>query len=190
MVVMAIIAILATAWLSAYTGYIKKARDATRIADLRAINTVIQSSLSVTWAPPATTAIAALVTAFNNGQMIRDPLTSTPGEGKKVCLDSTGANIFFWCDYLYMLCDNGMWYLLSAQFESKSNLGLYADNAAGPWGANWLDTWTYGMSNASTYDIGSCKGYIDWAGTVFSFDLSGYVNDFTAQYFATYWGMT
>jgi prepilin-type N-terminal cleavage/methylation domain-containing protein len=40
MVVMAIIAILATAGLSAYTGYIKKARDTTRIADLAAINTI------------------------------------------------------------------------------------------------------------------------------------------------------
>lgn len=46
MVVMAIIAILATAGLSAYTGYIKKARDTTRIADLSAINTIILSQLS------------------------------------------------------------------------------------------------------------------------------------------------
>ena len=48
MVVMAIIAILATAGLSAYTGYIKKARDATRIADLSAINTIIQGAMSTT----------------------------------------------------------------------------------------------------------------------------------------------
>jgi type IV pilus assembly protein PilA len=41
MVVMAIIAILATAGLSAYTGYIKKARDATRIADIQALNTIV-----------------------------------------------------------------------------------------------------------------------------------------------------
>jgi len=47
MVVMAIIAILATAGLSAYTGYIKKARDTTRIADLDAINTIVISTMSV-----------------------------------------------------------------------------------------------------------------------------------------------
>ena len=41
MVVMAIIAILATAGLAAYTGYIKKARDTTRIADLAALNTIV-----------------------------------------------------------------------------------------------------------------------------------------------------
>jgi type IV pilus assembly protein PilA len=46
MVVMAIIAILATAGLSAYTGYLKKARDTTRIADLRAINSIVMATLS------------------------------------------------------------------------------------------------------------------------------------------------
>ncbi len=52
MVVMAIIAILATAGLSAYTGYIKKARDAVRIADINAINNIVIGSTSVTGAPP------------------------------------------------------------------------------------------------------------------------------------------
>jgi len=46
MVVMAIIAILATAGLSAYGGYIKKARDATRIEDIRALETVAMSSFT------------------------------------------------------------------------------------------------------------------------------------------------
>jgi len=46
MVAMAILAILATAGLSAYTGYLKKARDTTRIADLRAINSIVLASLS------------------------------------------------------------------------------------------------------------------------------------------------
>ncbi len=45
MVVMAIIAILTTAGLSAYTGYIKKARDAVRIADINAINKIVLSSM-------------------------------------------------------------------------------------------------------------------------------------------------
>jgi len=56
MVVMAIIAILATAGLAAYTGYIKKARDTTRIADINAINTIILGSLSATGKPPQTAA--------------------------------------------------------------------------------------------------------------------------------------
>jgi prepilin-type N-terminal cleavage/methylation domain-containing protein len=41
MVVMAIIAILATAGLSAYTGYIKKARDTTRAQDMHKIYRMI-----------------------------------------------------------------------------------------------------------------------------------------------------
>jgi len=72
MVVMAIIAILATAGLAAYTGYIKKARDATRIADIAAINTIIQGSLSANGNPPAS--MDAVVAEANNGQMITDPL--------------------------------------------------------------------------------------------------------------------
>lgn len=46
MVVMAIIAILATAGISAYGGYIKKARDSTRISDIHAIESVVLASLT------------------------------------------------------------------------------------------------------------------------------------------------
>ena len=73
---MAIIAILATAGLSAYTGYIKKARDTTRIADLSAINNIVLASMSSTGMPPATAiTLIPLITAANNGQMLKDPLT-------------------------------------------------------------------------------------------------------------------
>jgi type IV pilus assembly protein PilA len=44
MVVMAIIAILATAGLNAYTGYLRKARDATRMEDIRALDNIAISS--------------------------------------------------------------------------------------------------------------------------------------------------
>ena len=79
MVVMAIIAILATAGLSAYTGYIKKARDTKRIADVAAINTIIQGSLSANGIPPAD--MTSVVSAANNGQMLVDPLNT-----KSVCI--------------------------------------------------------------------------------------------------------
>ena len=74
MVVMAIIAILATAGLSAYTGYIKKARDATRIADLRAIDTVIQSSMTTSGTYPDIVTLRSAISAFNNGQLLLDPM--------------------------------------------------------------------------------------------------------------------
>ncbi len=69
MVVMAIIAILATAGLSAYTGYIKKARDTTRIADIKAIESIVMGSLTTTGAPPQSAlAVHNLVVAANNGR--------------------------------------------------------------------------------------------------------------------------
>ena len=75
MVVMAIIAILATAGLAAYTGYIKKARDTTRIADIAAINTIVLSQVSVDGKVPLTiTLLNDAITAANNNQNIRDPL--------------------------------------------------------------------------------------------------------------------
>lgn len=76
MVVMAIIAILATAGLSAYTGYIKKARDTTRIADLAAINTIVLASMAADGLPPAITQdLVDDIKAANNNQRIVDPLT-------------------------------------------------------------------------------------------------------------------
>jgi len=74
MVVMAIIAILATAGLSAYTGYIKKARDTTRIADLAAINTIILASMTTDGLPPIEDDILEVISNANNGQIISDPL--------------------------------------------------------------------------------------------------------------------
>ncbi len=75
MVVMAIIAILATAGLSAYTGYIKKARDATRIVDLRAINDIIFSMISISGTTPSSVStVRDAIFAANNNQALKDPL--------------------------------------------------------------------------------------------------------------------
>jgi len=51
MVVMAIIAILATAGLSAYTGYIKGARDSKRVTMVRQLQTIVESLTTVSGAP-------------------------------------------------------------------------------------------------------------------------------------------
>jgi prepilin-type N-terminal cleavage/methylation domain-containing protein len=77
MVVMAIIAILATAGLSAYTGYIKKARDAVRMADINAINKIVIGSMSVNGMPPQSSdGLYDILTDMNNGVAIADPLSS------------------------------------------------------------------------------------------------------------------
>jgi Tfp pilus assembly protein PilE len=74
MVVMAIIAILATAGLSAYTGYLKKARDATRMADLKAINNIVIASMSSTGMSPTVAQLETAILAANNDKPMRDPL--------------------------------------------------------------------------------------------------------------------
>jgi prepilin-type N-terminal cleavage/methylation domain-containing protein len=82
MVVLAIIAILATAGISAYGGYIKKARDAKRLQDVSALQTVAISSFTTNgMSIPFNDFIGAIETA-NNNQLLIDPLDT-----KEVCLN-------------------------------------------------------------------------------------------------------
>ncbi len=141
MVVMAIIAILATAGLSAYTGYMKKARDTKRIADVNAINTIIQGSLSVNGKPPA--GMDTVVAEANNNHMLTDPLAT-----KSVCLDSANDDTLGACAYTYNLCDDGNGYLITAHFESKSNQEKYTTTGGAPAG----------------YHVGSCTTFIAGGG--------------------------
>jgi len=142
MVVMAIIAILATAGLAAYTGYIKKARDTTRIADLRALNTVVLTDMAADGLPPAdAAALGVAILAQNNGKAIKDPLTT-----KTSCLPGTGTTLVV-CEYYYRVCDAGTGYALMSSFESDSNRSsLYSENDSG------------GVADFPNvyYDVGSC----------------------------------
>lgn len=126
MVVMAIIAILATAWLSAYGGYIKKARDSTRISDLRAIESVVLASLWTNWNAPTLTQVRNSLTEMNNSTLLKDPLWDGLAT-KNICLDSysvTGIP----CKYIYTPCDNFIGYKIEASFESASNITKYEGN--------------------------------------------------------------
>ncbi len=120
MVVMAIIAILATAGLSAYGGYLKKARDATRLEDIRALETVAISSFNGAGQSVSLTDYRTAVSAMNNGVLLQDPIGGT------VCLDDE-ENIGWDCVYQYYQCANGG-YVLRVSFESKSNFYLYAQD--------------------------------------------------------------
>lgn len=129
MVVMAIIAILATAGLSAYTGYIKKARDTKRMADLSAMNTIIVWSLSTNGNVPTASEFIDLVKSMNNGKMLSDPIwTSTCYYGY---IDTDGGVTdgfdqfdpgMSLCTYSYFdTCPAGE-YAIATWFESESNL--------------------------------------------------------------------
>lgn len=126
MVVMAIIAILATAGLSAYTGYLKKARDTTRIADIRAIESIVMASLGTTGKPPQTTAdLHDLIEAINNGKGIYDPLSSQTDGANHKFICQTESIPSAPCYYTYRLCDGGMGFAVGGWFESTSNQQLY-----------------------------------------------------------------
>ncbi len=127
MVVMAIIAILATAGLSAYTGYIKKARDATRISDLRAINTIAIASMSTSGTYPTLAQLKTAILAANNNVPLLDPLQTTSGSaGKAACITYGGSDVVTGtCNYIYQTFSSGMGYRLGALLESTSNKSLY-----------------------------------------------------------------
>lgn len=76
MVVMAIIAILATAGITQYTGFIKNARDTTRTLDLKAIETVIVGEMSSTGRAPDNTDINDILKE-KAGKTFQDPSNGT-----------------------------------------------------------------------------------------------------------------
>jgi len=147
MVVMAIIAILATAGLSAYTGYIKKARDTTRIADLGALNTIVLGQLGATGTPITTAALVDdAATLANNSKRVADPQ-----ETKLLCLDSTGSTTLVECVYTYRLCDTSLGFAIGARFESSANLGMYVSDEMNATGGT--------MTDGMMFEVGSCKAY-------------------------------
>ena len=149
MVVMAIIAILATAGLSAYSWYIKKSRDTERIADINAINKIIIWNMSLTGLPPQTTLeVYNAIVAANNGKVLMDPLASANWTvTKSLCYGETIAARE--CTFTYRVCDNGVGWAIGTRFESKANQALYLmDNMPQP---DWMST------DASIFEIGSCR---------------------------------
>ncbi len=160
MVVMAIIAILATAGLSAYTGYIKKARDTKRIADLAAINTIVLWQVSVIGTPPASALdVYKAVVVANNGKLLMDPQSTTSAAGKEgdvmksVCVSGADkTKTTAQCAYTYRLCDGGVGYVIGARLESTANFDMYVNDGVSPTGGtNFVD--------ATLFEIGSCNAY-------------------------------
>lgn len=142
MVVMAIIAILATAGLSAYTGYIKKARDTTRTEIARAIVTLVTTyTAEHNGVAPTASELTTLLTSFgiawivtpqpnnllismrngldnvvgiSNVYALKDPL-----QGKTACLTKDGT-IGETCRFVYVVyIDNT--YALSYGIEHMTN---------------------------------------------------------------------
>lgn len=148
MVVMAIIAILATAGISQYGKFIKGARDTTRIADLNAINIVLLDSIQATWVVPKVDATsdtnAKALSAYIKKVAGKDVVEKL-GHTATACLAADGKTAQT-CGYHYITCDGGTGYILSAAFESSNNTPKYAaDDVSGT------------SKSATQYELGSCQ---------------------------------
>lgn len=140
MVVMAIIAILATAGISQYGRFIKSARDTTRITDLQAINVVILDSIQSTGVVPGDVGLLKTKMLETAGKLITDKITGT------ACLDKDGKAVR--CQFQYAVCDGGTGYILATYFESSGNISKYTkDDIGGGW-----------AGDPDLYEIGTCSG--------------------------------
>lgn len=141
MVVMAIIAILATAGITAYGGYIKTARDTTRLADVKAIETIILSESSVSGKTPAGVSELLILLEDANGKVFVDPSNGSGG-----CLEWDNETSQT-CQYQYAQCDWWSGYLITVAFEANKNTPLYKKDSS-------VGTYTH---NDELYEVGSCN---------------------------------
>ncbi len=145
MVVLAIIAILATSGISQYGKFIKSARDTTRIADLGALNIVILDSIQSTGiVPKDITELKTRITSVA-GKKIMDKLNGT-----SACLKADKTVVA--CGYKYAKCDGGTGYIIAANFETPDNTAKYAKDDVSTTAS---DPTT--IMSADMYEIGSCN---------------------------------
>ena len=145
MVVLAIIAILATSGISQYGKFIKSARDTTRVSDLCALNIVILDSIQ--WSGVVPKDITDLKKAITTvaGKKILDKLNGT-----QACLKADNSTIK--CGYGYAVCDGGTGYILSTTFETTDNAKKYSKDDVS---SNNADMTL--VTSADRYEIGTCN---------------------------------
>ena len=130
LVVITIIGILATWAVSVYTSQIAKARDTTRISDVKVIETaVVQASSDIGFFPEAATVATAWADSFATATSPYLNETPTDPRSSQLCQGSA-------CDYIYNT--NTTWvagssYEISTAFESSANVTSKALQAA-DWG--------------------------------------------------------
>ena len=73
--------------------------------------------------------------------MIIDPL-----DNKVACITSATDNTLTYCSYLYITCDNGAGYLISAKFESKGQVQRYTPVPGD------TSEWFYNMGHCTAID--------------------------------------
>ncbi len=143
MVVIAIIAIMATAGITQYSGFLKTARDNTRIQDLKAIETFVVSEMALAGLSPDSSDAAEFNAALKkfSGKTFVDP-----SSGGKACLNDEETPET--CAYEYAQCDEGGGYVIRMRFEDDRNVPKYdADEYGGEDG------------KIDYYEVGNCLEY-------------------------------
>ncbi len=156
MVVMAIIAILATAGITQYGSFIANARDTTRITDLKTIEAIIISEMTSTGLSPATDDAPAKIKEKAVKSII------DPRSGLTQCYSDSSTKDAD-CNYEYVQCDDGLWYILRTTFEDSSKTSKYADDEGRFTGAMAASV-AY-TDNATHYEIWNCEAITTQAWT-------------------------
>lgn len=151
LVVITIIGILATGAVTVFTSQIQKARDTTRIGDIKAIQGAVEQSFQDKFSYPTPAALIAASTGTIDSYMQSRP--QDPAFNQPNCTNS-GGTASINCDYIYAV--NGTTitgYEISAVFENKNNARSKAINTAD------------GGNDNDRFEVGTLK---DRAGTAIS----------------------
>jgi len=143
LVVITIIGILATGAISVYTSQIQKARDTTRINDMKALQSGIEQYYQDKTEYPALASFNGIITYV--------PKLPTDPKTKQACNKGSAANATA-CDYIYSVSTdaNGILngeYKISTGFENKGNIDGKAATDGGA--ANEANRMEFGLNLAS-----------------------------------------
>lgn len=155
LVVITIIGILATWATATYTSQIQKARDTTRVNDVKALQAGIEQSYQDAWAYP-TEDITWFWTGWVGKYVERLPIDPKSTQVCNKWTSATGTP----CDFLYNVWNDANWvtlqvYNLSTWLENSWNITSKADNTKDNWVMeNRLEIWVWlkqtSISSATT----------------------------------------
>jgi len=166
LVVITIIGILATWAVTVYTSQIQKARDTTRINDIKALQAWVEQVYQDTWEYPHTDLFFTSVSPYVE-KFPKDPKHAQP------CSDWWNSANAPDCAYSYITWADNNWisyweYEISTAFENSWNV---TEKAAKDWWWSWVDLTRYEIwldvaTNVSTVAKDAVTTTGNWACTV------------------------
>lgn len=164
LVVITIIGILATGAVTLYTSQIQKARDTTRINDIKAVQSAVEQVYQDSGEYPHSNEFATGSSSGRTG--VKTYMERIPEDPKQW----QGCNEWTACDYLYIVwIDNNSVtfgeYELSNAFENDGNVQTKAVDDG--WNdakrfESWIDIWENDTWHSWSIDADGCQT-IDWA---------------------------